>query len=134
MKILITGFPGAGKSYLAKKLQKEFTAAWFDADKIRAMYGDWDFSLEGRQRSASRMKQMCEVDSDTIISIADFICPTNDLRELFDADYTIWVNTVKESKFDDTNKLFEIPTTYNWEIKTCCDDDLENILKILKII
>ena len=48
MKILIMGLPGSGKTYLAERLQPLLEAAWYNADKVREMANDWDFSPEGR--------------------------------------------------------------------------------------
>ena len=41
--------------------------------------------------------------------IADFVAPTEEIRRIFDADITIWMNTIKESKYPDTNQIFETP-------------------------
>ena len=49
MKILIFGLPGAGKTWLAQRLYQMLdNCAWFNADKIREMANDWDFSPEGK--------------------------------------------------------------------------------------
>ena len=45
--------------------------------------------------------------------IADFVCPTPETREVFNADFVIWVDRIKEGRFEDTNKLFVPPTHYN---------------------
>ena len=50
------GLPGAGKTYLAEKLVPLVNAVHLNADKIRSEYNDWDFSDEGRERQANRMK------------------------------------------------------------------------------
>ena len=50
--------------------------------------------------------------------IADFICPTPDTRELFNSDYIVWVDTIEEGRFDDTNKLFVKPNKYNLHVTT----------------
>ena len=112
-KILIMGLPGAGKTTLAKKLVLKLNAVWLNADKIREQHQDWDFSPEGRVRQSLRMKKL----SDEIIIkgkhvIADFICPTPQTRSDFNADYLIWVDTIKEGRFDDTNKLFVPPKNF----------------------
>ena len=46
-KVLIMGLPGAGKTYIAKRLVKHLNADWFNSDKIRGKYNDWDFSTSG---------------------------------------------------------------------------------------
>ena len=113
MKILIFGLPGSGKTILAKYLMELLgpDTVWYNADEVRKTYDDWDFSDEGRLRAATRMRDlMKEADEDGFDVICDFICPTNELRELFDEDvYRVWVNTIEEGRFEDTNKLFEKP-------------------------
>ena len=47
------GLPGSGKTYLSQRLQPLLGAAWFNADKVREMANDWDFSPEGRTRPVS---------------------------------------------------------------------------------
>ena len=63
MKILIMGLPGSGKTYLAERLQPLIEAAWYNADKVRGMAGDWDFSDEGRARQSLRMKTFADFES-----------------------------------------------------------------------
>ena len=50
--------------------------------------------------------------------VADFICPTPETRALFPADVIVWVDTIKESRFDDTNKMFVKPDKYNFHVTT----------------
>ena len=107
IKILICGLPGSGKTALAKKLKEQLGYAWFNADIVREQFQDWDFSLEGRLRQAKRMFNFCDgIDKSCI---ADFVAPTEEIRRIFDADITIWMNTIKESKYPDTNQIFETP-------------------------
>jgi len=111
-KVLIFGLPGSGKTYLAQELVQIFgdQVAWFNADKVREEADDWDFSEEGRLRQKQRMKMLCEgAEAQGKIAIADFVCPFNKAREEFDADFTIWVNTIDEGRFADTNAVFEEP-------------------------
>jgi len=110
MKILIFGLPGSGKTTLAKLLVPMFKAVWLNADEVRKEANDWDFSEEGRRRQAERMRLLAyQATSENRNVIADFVCPTEMTRKEFNADYTIWMNTIKEGRFEDTNKIFEQP-------------------------
>jgi len=117
MRILVMGLPGAGKTYLSKLLKEELQCAYFNADEVRTMANDWDFSVEGRLRQANRMKlySMFEKENGRT-SICDFICPTENTRTEFGADFVIWLNTINEGRFEDTNKMFEAPLDCNYLI------------------
>mgnify|MGYP001240996865 CR=1 FL=1 len=106
------GLPGSGKTTLSKKLVKLTKSVWLNADEIRTEFNDWDFSPEGRIRQANRMKKIAQsyVDKQKNI-IADFICPTKKTRADFNPDYIVWMNTINEGRFDDTNKMFENPNS-----------------------
>ncbi len=109
------GLPGSGKTTLANKLVPMFNAVWLNADQVRKEHNDWDFSPEGRTRQAERMKRLAqEALDDNRTVIADFVCPTEKTREDFKADYVIWMDTIKEGRFEDTNKMFEPPKHYDY--------------------
>ena len=128
MKILIMGLPGSGKTYLAQRLQPLLRAAWFNADKVREMANDWDFSSEGRTRQSLRMKSLADYESDNgRIVICDFICPTLQTRKMFNPDIVIWLDTIKEGRFEDTNKLFEEPEEVDFRITEWNDKNHINI-------
>lgn len=110
MKILIMGLPDSGKTYLAKRLQKHLGCAWFNADEVRTMTNDWEFNTEARIRQARRMRNLADYEkSEGRTVICDFVCPTQLTRHIFEADFTIWMNTVQTSRFEDTNYMFEAP-------------------------
>ena len=117
--ILIMGLPGAGKTTLANELAKLIKAKRLNADEIRKAANDWDFSEEGRTRQAKRMSEAAlKIKSGGNNVIADFICPTPAARELFPADYIIWVDTIKEGRFEDTNQMFVKPEKFNFHVTT----------------
>ena len=113
------GLPGAGKTYLADKLVPKISATWLNADKVRKEANDWDFSEEGRKRQAKRMSDFAlKLKEKGFVVVADFICPTPEARSLFPADYVIWVDTIKEGRFDDTNKMFIKPDKFDFHVTT----------------
>ena len=117
--ILIMGLPGAGKTTLADELAPMINAKRLNADEIRKAANDWDFSAEGRTRQAKRMWEKAqEYKNKGFDVIADFIAPTPAARELFPADYVVWVDTIQEGRFDDTNKMFVKPDKYNFHVTT----------------
>ena len=131
--ILIMGLPGSGKTTLASELVPLLKAKWLNADEVRKEANDWDFSAEGRTRQAKRMRAKAKEFRDQGNHVvADFVCPTPAARALFPADFIIWVDTIKEGRFDDTNKMFVKPEKYNYHVTT---QDAKNWApKILKEI
>ena len=119
MKILVMGLPGSGKTYLTKRLQPLLDAAWYNADKVREMSNDWDFSNQGRKRQSNRMRAFADFEKNNgRFVICDFVCPTKEARKLFGADFTIWMDTIEKGRFDDTNQMFVKPENFNFKVDT----------------
>lgn len=140
IKILIMGLPGAGKTFLAERLKKyletnapatiasyindEFPPAlmdkkakvdWFNADEIRKRFNDWDFSRDGRIRQSIRMAEFALKCSGDYV-ICDFVAPLPEMRHNFKADWVIWMDTIDQGRFEDTNKAFVPPDVYDFRI------------------
>ena len=114
------GLPGAGKTTLANELDTLINKCKrLNADEVRKAANDWDFSEEGRKRQAKRMSdEALKIKKEGNNVIADFICPTPEARELFPADYIVWVDTIKEGRFEDTNQMFIKPEKFNFHVTT----------------
>jgi adenylylsulfate kinase len=134
-RILIMGLPGAGKTYLAAELKNRLqeyskspvetsltpfsdakvTVGWLNADEVRRHHNDWDFSKEGRIRQSLRMRELAD-ESSTDFVIVDFVAPLPEMRHNFRADWTIWVDTIREGRYADTNAMFVEPDVYDFRI------------------
>ena len=130
MKILIMGLPGSGKTYLAERLQPLLNAAWYNADKVRKMANDWDFSPEGRVRQSLRMRNLADFEKKHNRTVlCDFVCPTKETQNIFHPDIIIWMNTIKKGRYEDTNKMFEKPTNVDYEVNKFNDKNHNEIAK-----
>jgi len=132
-KILIFGLPGSGKSTLAEPFAKLIGGVWINADQVRTKYDDWDFTPEGRIRQAQRMRHLSDgVVMAGKVAVTDFVAPTEKARAEFDADYVVWMDTIEEGRFEDTNKMFEKPTDVNYHVANWFEDTHAQLLPIIK--
>lgn len=135
-RILIMGLPGSGKTTLAGALKQYLEAngtvsmsraemlpmssdgaqvTWFNADDVRRKYNDWDFSQEGRIRQSIRMFQF-SMEAVGEYVICDFVAPLVEMRNNFKADWTIWMDTIREGRYADTNAAFVEPDVYDFRV------------------
>ena len=113
------GLPGAGKTTLANELAKLIETKRLNADEIRRAANDWDFSEEGRKKQSKRMSDAAlKLKNEGNNVIADFICPTPEARKIYPADYIVWVDTIKEGRFEDTNQMFVKPENFDFHVTT----------------
>lgn len=110
------GLPGSGKTTLAKALQGLLkNCEWLNADAIRQQFNDWDFSKTGRIRQSIRMANLAN-ESKLKHVISDFVAPLPEMRDNFNADLVIWMDTIKSGRFEDTNNMFVPPKNYHFKI------------------
>ena len=94
------GLPGSGKTSLAKLLAPMFNAVLINEDEVRKEANDFDLSEVGRSIHTNRMKRLAdEAIQNNRNVVADFEC-TDDERKDFNADYIIYMDTIKESKLE----------------------------------
>jgi len=133
LKILIFGLPGSGKSTLAKPFADLIGGVHINADAVRTQYDDWDFTKEGRIRQAQRMRHLSDgVVMAGKIAVADFVCPTYITRLEFNPDYTVWMDTIKEGRFEDTNTLFEKPDDVDYHVEKWFDNAHEQLMPVVQ--
>lgn len=133
MKILIFGLPGSGKTTLAKPFADLIGGVHINADETRRKYDDWDFSLEGRMRQAARMRHLADgVVLAGKVAVADFVAPTHKARVEFDADFTVWMDTIKEGRYEDTNAMFEQSAKVDYHVASWFDDTHTQLLPLVK--
>jgi hypothetical protein len=129
--ILFIGLPGSGKTTIADAVSDRVNGFRLNADEVRSgVNKDLGFSNEDRVEQARRMGEMSrliESKQDRPV-IVDFVCPTEETRKAFgDADVIVWVDTIKQGRFEDTNKLWEDPTSYDHRIEVTGDDYLDSL-------
>jgi adenylylsulfate kinase len=136
MKILVMGLPGSGKTYLSERLVPLLNAAWYNADIVRKIANDWDFSDEGRNRQSRRMRTFADFEANNgRYVVCDFVCPTKKTRNNFDADIVIWMDTIKEGRFENTNKIFQKPDKVDFHITKWNEQNHHDIAReILSIV
>jgi adenylylsulfate kinase len=118
MITLVCGLPGSGKTTWCERYKSrcaecyDINVAHINADKVREAHCDWDFSEDGRLRQASRMgviaRECLRRGVDHVL--VDMVAPTRLSRSLVGANHIIFMDTIKEGRYEDTNAIFVPPT------------------------
>jgi len=120
MIIQIIGLPGSGKTALATALKERINAIHLNADEVRStVNSDLGFTAEDRIEQARRMGEMARLIANQGVApvIVDFVCPTKETREAFGpADVIVWVDRIKQGRFEDTNKMWQDPERFDIRI------------------
>jgi adenylylsulfate kinase len=134
IKILVMGLPGSGKTTMAgeivKWLEKRGSKVdWFNSDLVRKTSKDWDFSPAGRRRQAARMRGLADVSIADYV-VVDFIAPLPEMRSTFNADFVVWMDTITEGRYEDTNEMFSPPNHTEYNVRITQHDEL-NLQKVI---
>ena len=138
MIIQIIGLPGSGKTALATALADRINAIHFNADEVRAdLNSDLGFAPKDRIEQARRLGALARLTSKQgYITIVDFICPTKETRAAFGKpNLLVWVNRIKASRYEDTNKMWENPTDTDVIILDglTIEEEVNDVIRIAKL-
>jgi hypothetical protein len=125
MIIQIIGLPGSGKTTLATEMASRINAVHLNADYVRStINSDLGFTPEDRIEHARRMGEMARMLSGQGLDVlVDFVCPTQTTRKSFGIpDHLIWMDTIAQGRFEDTNKMWEEPTDFDLRITEFTED------------
>lgn len=134
MIIFLFGQPGAGKTTLACKLVKSLYIGddkiIIDGDKMRSIFTDTDYSLEGRKKNMQRAMDIAlyEMNKQDLV-ICSLVAPFNDQRLALDKKTPVmWVHLVHHEVMRNTGKegfrvpYFEEPKGLKWLIELNTDN------------
>jgi hypothetical protein len=131
MIIQIIGLPGSGKTTLATSLADRINAVHLNADYVRAtINADLGFTPEDRIEHARRLGELAKMLSTQGLDVVvDFVCPTAATRSAFgEPDIRIWMDTITEGRFEDTNKLWEKPSEFDYHFIAYDSENQTNLI------
>lgn len=124
--------PGSGKTTLATALKDRTGAIHLNADEVRStVNSDLTFSMSNRIEHARRLGEMARLLSrqgQTVI--VDFVCPTAQTRTAFGKpDIMIWMDTISEGRYSDTNTMWEKPEYPDLTIREFSNASVERVIE-----
>ena len=66
------------------------------------------------------------------IAVADFVAPTDQARMEYNADFTVWMDTIEEGRFADTNKMFVPPSYCDYHVEKWFTDTHEQLMPVVQ--
>ena len=117
--ITIIGLPGSGKTTLAKKVAARLNAIHINADWARStVTSHLGFTEEDRAKQACTLGHIAALTVKNQWTVVDFVNPTHETRMAYfsavqaggidpNRIFTVFMNTIQEGRFEDTNKLFQ---------------------------
>lgn len=116
--LLIQGLPGSGKTTLAHKIKARLNAVHVNADWAReTITKHLGFTHDDRIKQATTLGQLARlIQENGQWCIVDFVCPLPQTRFAFldkfkkrSDVFSVWMDTIQEGRFEDTNKLYKRP-------------------------
>lgn len=123
--------PGSGKTTLATSISDRINAIHLNADYVRStINSDLGFTVNDRIEHARRLGEMAKMLSNQGLDVVvDFICPTMETRAAFGKpEICIWMDTITEGRFEDTNKLWEQPSEFDYRFTTYDSDSQTDLI------
>lgn len=137
MSVLILGLPGSGKSTLAHTLHDHLpNAVHVNGDAVRkTLSSDLGFSHADRLEQGRRVRGVADLlELQGRIAIVDFVCPLPETQALFSDSIVIWMDTIRASRYQDTNRLFSTPQRSTLHVTQWSQLDEETIRQIVALV
>lgn len=139
MKILIFGVPESGKTTLAEPLSEKINGVYINEHQIRNEYINYNYTLEGIRKNTEMLRCLADgVVRAGKVAVIDCVAALPEIRMFIDADYAVWMDTIKTNmKSDDSNTIdikFSKPdiTEYNYHVSEWFNDTPEQLSKVIR--
>ena len=144
--ITVDGPSASGKGSLAKALAKELNFILLDSGLLYRAYS-YCFEKSHNHSAAKSLFLNLRINSiehemhvfeenrditsilrhENVAKLASKLSGLKETRDNFDPDVVVWMDTIKEGRYEDTNKMFEEPDNVNFHITEMNDENHKNI-------